>query len=216
VVNNAGIQVRHPLPAVDEAEFRRHLDVHLLGSYFLSRAAWPHLAANRGRIVNTLSALLFGMAGYAAYTAAKGGIFGLSRALAVEGREYGIGVNCVVPGAATRLMTGPATGVPDSVAALLETSLPAASVAQVVAYLAHASCGLQGECLSVAGNHVSRYVLAETKGVDLGSMTAEAFRDALDDVLDPQRLSIWKDTASVTADSQVAAQLGTLPQTSAL
>jgi NAD(P)-dependent dehydrogenase (short-subunit alcohol dehydrogenase family) len=216
LVNNAGIQVRQRIESVDEADFRRHLDIHLLGTYWLTRAAWPRLAAVGGRVVNTVSALLFGMEGYAAYTAAKGGILGLSRALAVEGRERGIGVNCVAPGAATRLMTGPATGVSPGIAAQLEAALPATAVAEIVAYLAHPACTLQGECISVAGNHVSRYLLAETAGVRLGALTAEAFRDAVGEVLDPSQLSIWKDTAAITQASQAAAQLASLPQTGVL
>jgi NAD(P)-dependent dehydrogenase (short-subunit alcohol dehydrogenase family) len=196
VINNAGIQVRQPLAHVDEATLKRHIDVHVMGSYLLMRAAWPHLAVTRGRVVNTLSGLLFGMEGYSAYAAAKGGIFGLSRALAVEGRALGIAVNCVVPGAATRLMIGPHLGVSEEVAKQLIAAYPAETVAEVVAYLAHESCGLDGECLVVAGNHMSRYVLAETRGMDFERLSAESIGGALPRIMDPAHLAIHRDTAA--------------------
>jgi NAD(P)-dependent dehydrogenase (short-subunit alcohol dehydrogenase family) len=216
LVNNAGIQVRQPLEALDEDVFRKHLDVHLLGTYFTSRAAWPHLCATRGRVVNTVSGLLFGMEGYSAYAAAKGGIYALTRTLAIEGRQHGIGVNCVCPGAATRLMTGPGTGVPSDVASMLEATLPPSAVAEVVVYLAHSSCALQGECLVVAGNRVSRIVLAETQGARLEKLTAESLIGSLATVLNTDRLSIHTDTAAAVQASQAGAQLNALPQTSAL
>jgi len=196
VINNAGIQVRQPLAHVDEATFKRHIDVHVMGSYLLMRTAWPHLAVARGRVVNTLSGLLFGMEGYSAYATAKGGIFGLSRSLAVEGRALGIAVNCVVPGAATRLMIGPHLGVSEEVAKQLIAAYPPETIAEVVAYLAHESCVLDGECLVVAGNHVSRYILAETRGMDFERLSAESIGGALPGIMDPAHLAIHRDTAA--------------------
>lgn len=214
VVNNAGIQVRQPIGTVDEATFRRQLDVHLLGTFLLASQAWPHLQATRGSIVNTLSGLLFGMEGYAGYAAAKGGIFGLSRTLAAEGEPVGISVNCVVPGAATRMMTG--GDMPAETVSALEKALPAAAVAEVVAYLAHPSCTLNGECIAVTGDFVSRYVLAETKGMRFDSLTAEAVASSIDTIMDTGRLDIWKDTPAAIAGCQVGGALNEVPNANAL
>lgn len=69
--------------------------------FYLTRAAWPHLKASRGVVVNTgsLTALMsFKNLGSLAHTTAKAGIIGMTRQLAMEGREYGIRANSISPG----------------------------------------------------------------------------------------------------------------------
>ena len=69
--------------------------------FFLTRAAWPHLKSSRGVIVNTasLTALMsFKNLGSLAHTTAKAGIIGMTRQLAMEGREHGIRANSISPG----------------------------------------------------------------------------------------------------------------------
>lgn len=83
----------------DEWDRNRREEVDLV--FYLTRAAWPHLKASRGVIVNTasLTALMsFKGLGSLAHTTAKAGIIGMTRQLAMEGRDYGIRANSISPG----------------------------------------------------------------------------------------------------------------------
>ena len=99
VVNNAGTSRVTPL-----AERRRGvaalLHTNLTGSFNVLRAAAARCSRGRGAIVSTASELaLMGQAGYVAYSATKGGILAMTRALAAEAAPHGVRVNAVCPGA---------------------------------------------------------------------------------------------------------------------
>jgi NAD(P)-dependent dehydrogenase (short-subunit alcohol dehydrogenase family) len=100
LVNNAGIAKSRVLAKTDESFWRQMLEVNLTGAYHCTRAALPAmLAVNRGRIVSISSTA--GLRGYAyctAYCAAKHGLIGFTRALALEVAKTGITVNAVCPG----------------------------------------------------------------------------------------------------------------------
>lgn len=99
LINNAGIAESAPLVRTSLELFRRMLDVNLIGTFLCSRAALPDmLEASFGRIVNVASiAGLKGAAYVSAYCAAKHGVIGLTRALALETATKGITVNAVCP-----------------------------------------------------------------------------------------------------------------------
>lgn len=99
LVNNAGAAESAPLVRTSLELFRRMLDVNLIGTFLCSRAALPEMVeAGFGRIVNVASvAGLKGAAYVSAYCAAKHGVVGLTRALAVETAKKGITVNAVCP-----------------------------------------------------------------------------------------------------------------------
>ena len=178
VVNNAGIlrdKAFHNLtPDLVEAVFL----VHLTGAFNVSRPAWRHLrAAGYGRVVNTTSASgLFGNFGQANYGAAKAGLVGLTRSLAVEGRKVGINVNAISPMASTR-MTQELLGENGEL-------LAPEQVSPVVAYLCHRECRISGQVLSVGGGHVSAVVTSVTRGITDPDLSAESVRDRLDEILD--------------------------------
>jgi NAD(P)-dependent dehydrogenase (short-subunit alcohol dehydrogenase family) len=99
LVNNAGAAESAPLLRTSLELFRRLLDVNLIGTFLCSRAALPGmLEAGFGRIINVASvAGLKGAAYVSAYCAAKHGVIGLTRALALETATRGITVNAVCP-----------------------------------------------------------------------------------------------------------------------
>ena len=197
VINNAGIYAGGAIDAFDAEVFRRHLEVHVLGSALVLKAAWPHLVASRGRVVNTMSASIFGMSEYTAYISAKGGILGLTRALAVEARPAGIKVNCVAPSAATRMMFDSMPGISDEAAAHFRSIMPPDAIAPVAAYLAHADCAVSGECFAVGGGRVTRYLIGETPGITRPALSPEIIRDELATIMDPTGYQLWPDTESL-------------------
>jgi len=92
---------------VTSAEFRELVDAHLGTAFETARAAAPHMVRQgRGAIVNTSSFAYLGDYGGTGYPAGKGGINGLTLAIAAELKDQGIRANVVCPGAKTRLSTG--------------------------------------------------------------------------------------------------------------
>lgn len=99
VVNNAGRHDFRITTAVTEDEWVHDVALNLNGAFFVAQAAIPHLLEVNGNIVNVASvAGLMGEAYSAAYTAAKHGVVGLTKALAVEYLNAPLRVNCVCPG----------------------------------------------------------------------------------------------------------------------
>jgi NAD(P)-dependent dehydrogenase (short-subunit alcohol dehydrogenase family) len=99
--NNAAMAYFNWLEDITDEEWNRDLREEIDLVFFLTRAAWPHLKSSHGVVVNTASLnglMSFKMLGSLAHTTAKAGIIGMTRQLAMEGREHGIRANSISPG----------------------------------------------------------------------------------------------------------------------
>lgn len=139
-VNNAGITRDAVVWKMTSARWQQVLDVHLGGTFHVTRAVVPAMrAAGRGRIVNVTSFTgLHGNVGQANYAAAKAGIVGFTKTVAKEVARFGITVNAISPNAATAMVAA----VPPEKRAELEQAIPVgrfadpAEMAPAVAFLA--------------------------------------------------------------------------------
>jgi 2-keto-3-deoxy-L-fuconate dehydrogenase len=163
LVNNAGIGAQGSVADADDDEWSRVLDVNVVGIARMTKAALPHLRRSRAAaVVNTCSvAALVGLPRRAVYSASKGAVLALTRAMAADHVGEGIRVNCVSPGTANtpwvqRLLGSAAD--PEAELARLSARQPTGrlveseDVAQAIAYLASPRSGsLTGISLSVDG-----------------------------------------------------------------
>ena len=106
LVNNAGILRDRSFKNMSDAEWDAVIDVHLRGAYLATKHVWAALLeqGQGGRIIMTSSTSgLIGNFGQANYGAAKAGLAGFMRVLALEGMKYGITVNVLAPAALSRM-----------------------------------------------------------------------------------------------------------------
>jgi NAD(P)-dependent dehydrogenase (short-subunit alcohol dehydrogenase family) len=180
VINNAGILRDASFKNMDPDKVDAVLDVHLRGAFNVTQPAWEHMRnQGYGRIVNTSSgAGVFGNFGQTNYGAAKMGLVGLTRVLAVEGAKNNIKANAIAPVAKTRMtedLLGPAA---DGLLPELVTPL--------VAFLVHEDVPVSGELYSVGGGRVARVFLGVTKGIVDHELTPETVRDRFDEIRDEE------------------------------
>ncbi|HWU47573.1 MAG TPA: SDR family oxidoreductase [Humibacter sp.] len=163
VINNAGIGAQGTVEDNDDAEWARVFDINVIGMARVSRAALPHLRESpAAAIVNTCSiAATAGLPQRALYSASKGAVLALTRAMAADHLREGIRVNCVNPGTADTPWIGRLlASAPDPQAerAALNARQPhgrlvtADEVAAAVAYLASPASGsTTGTSIAVDG-----------------------------------------------------------------
>ncbi len=162
LINNAGVNKVGRVESYDRVDLDRILDVNLVAPFLLCRAVVPGMRARRwGRIVNVTS--IFGVvskAGRSAYSASKFGLFGMTRALALEVAEDNVLVNCVAPGFVdtelTRRVLG-ADGIAEMVRQVPMGRLASPEeIAQTVAFLCgEANTFMTGQTLVVDGGFTS-------------------------------------------------------------
>lgn len=163
VINNAGIGAAGDVAANDDDEWRRVLDVNVIGIARVTRAALPHLrASTRAAVVNTCSVVAtVGVPNRALYSASKGAVASLTLAMAADHVREGIRINAVLPGTADTPWVGrllEAADDPDAAAAALRARQPmgrlvsADEVAHAIVYLASpAASSTTGTLLAVDG-----------------------------------------------------------------
>src|SRR6187551_295836 len=176
IINNAGILRDTSFKNMTKDQLEPVLDVHLKGAFYVTQPAWQLMRdQGYGRIVNTSSgAGIFGNFGQTNYGAAKMGLVGFTRVLAVEGAKNNIKANAIAPVAKTRMteeLLGPAAD-----------QLAPEFVTPVVTYLAHESCPVSGEVYSVGGGRVARVFIGVTPGYVSKDLTAEAVAENFDQI----------------------------------
>ncbi|GAA4854206.1 3-oxoacyl-ACP reductase FabG [Actinomycetospora corticicola] len=106
LINNAGITRDNLLFKMSESDWDQVMGVHLRGSFLMTRAVQGHMVAEQfGRIVNLSSTSALGNRGQVNYSAAKAGLQGFTKTLAIELGRFGITANCVAPGFIASEMT---------------------------------------------------------------------------------------------------------------
>lgn len=160
VVNNAGVLRDKSFGKLEPDMVRDVMAVHLDGAFHVSKAAWPHLVKQgSGRIVMTSSGSgLYGNIGQANYGAAKMGLVGLMRVLALEGARSGIQVNAIAPLARSQMTEGV---LPEEILERLSPEW----VSPLVAWLASDECVDSGHIYSVAGGYYARVAVVEGPGI---------------------------------------------------
>ncbi|MFE6736545.1 SDR family NAD(P)-dependent oxidoreductase [Microbacterium sp. NPDC057650] len=170
LVNSAGIGASGTIVDNDAAEWRRVFDVNVIGTATMIRACLPHLIASpKGSVVNVASAVaLTGFPNRVLYTASKGAVLSMTRALAADHLRDGVRFNAVCPGTTETPWIGRLLSESDDPVAArsaLEARQPhgrlvaADEVAEAVAYLAGPrSQSTNGVALSVDAGIESLYV----------------------------------------------------------
>jgi NAD(P)-dependent dehydrogenase (short-subunit alcohol dehydrogenase family) len=163
LVNNAGILRDKSFAKMTLEDFRAVVDVHLMGSVFVTKEVWPIMRdQNYGRIVMTTSTSgLFGNFGQTNYGAAKLGLVGLMNSLMLEGAKYNVFTNSIAPVAATRMTQGL---MPEAALKRLAPEL----VTPAVVFL----CSDQapnGVIMQAAGGRYFVAAIVQNQGVELGT-----------------------------------------------
>jgi NAD(P)-dependent dehydrogenase (short-subunit alcohol dehydrogenase family) len=175
VVHNAGFVQDKSLRKMSPDQWDAVLDVHLRAAFGLSRAAWPAFEERGGgRLVFISSAAgLYGNFGQANYAAAKMGLYGLCRSIAIEGRKANIYCNCVAPFGATELNSG---NMPDALKAMIKTEY----VAPLVGYLAHRDCQESGSMFEASGGAFKKLRWERSEGLRLDTTKPLSIADVAD------------------------------------
>ena len=158
VVNNAGILRDRFFFNMSVEEWRAVIDVHLNGSFYVSRAAAPYFKAqNSGCYVHmTSTSGLIGNLGQANYAAAKLGIVGLSKSIALDMARYGVRSNCIAPFAWSRMIGSIPTETPEQKARVDKMKvMQTAKIAPLAVYLASAAArDVSGQVFAVRANEL--------------------------------------------------------------
>lgn len=173
----------------DQLDLVQRVNVH--AAFWLTRTAWPQMKAQGfGRIVYIASHSIYGVRGAAPYASAKSAFIGLARGYALEGAEYDIHCNVVLPSAYTRMTE---RMPPSDYRTWVSNTLAPARVSPGVAYLLSAESEQNGEMFSIGGGRVARVQLAETEGVTGLGESLDEWRKAFDVVMTQDRRIFPKD-----------------------
>jgi len=158
VINNAGILRDRFFHNMSADEWRAVIDVHLNGTFYVSRAAAPHFKAQQsGAYIHmTSTSGLIGNFGQANYAAAKLGIVALSKSIALDMAKFGVRSNCISPFAYSRMIGSIPTDTPDQQARVERLQrMQTHHIAPLAVYLAsEAAREVTGQIFAVRANEI--------------------------------------------------------------
>jgi NAD(P)-dependent dehydrogenase (short-subunit alcohol dehydrogenase family) len=181
VISNAGIYEMVPFDELTVEQWRRMLQVHLDGAFFLSQPAMRIMRSQGyGRLVFVASNIgAFGQERTAHYAAAKGGIIGLTNALANEGAAHGVLANAVLPIGQTRMMTDSmGEREPNPVLDQFFAATTAERVVPITVYLASRDCQLNHHYFSAVAGRFARVFV----GLGEGWVDGEGAEPTVEDI----------------------------------
>lgn len=116
LINSAGINIRGAIDELSADDFNKVMDVNVNGTWLCSRAVTPYMKTQKdGRIINIASTLgVVGLANRTPYTASKGAVVQMTRALGLELAAFNINVNAICPGPFLTEMNIPIAGTPEA------------------------------------------------------------------------------------------------------
>ncbi len=192
VINNAGILRDKAFHNMDESLVDPVLEVHLKGAFNVTGPAFRVMREKGyGRIISTSSAAgIFGNFGQANYGAAKMGLVGFTRVLAVEGARFNIAANAIAPIALTRMT--------EDLLGELGQKLQPDYVAPLVTFLAHESCDATGRVFSVGGGRVAEVFIGECQGFTDADLSPESVRDNWSTICDREGYAVPAQIAEET------------------
>jgi NAD(P)-dependent dehydrogenase (short-subunit alcohol dehydrogenase family) len=182
VINNAGILRDRTMLNMSSEEYNRVMDIHVDGSWYVSRAAVPHLRENNyGRVIFTSSgAGLWGNFGQTNYSAAKMAVVGMMLAMKLEMAKYNCNVNVISPLAASRLLGTVMTEEQ------METLNPD-FVAAMVVYLCTEECTETGGIFMAGGGNFAKAQMVANDGITIesrGDISVENIAKSIYDISD--------------------------------
>ena len=159
LIHNAGNTRFDPLAEITYEAFRSLVDVHMLGAFNVVRPAFPRMTkAGYGRVVLTGSiGGIYTMPQTVHYAMSKASMIGLNNAISVEGNEFGVKSNMILPGAVTRM----SEGIDVSQFPPMDPTL----VAPMVGYLSHEDCAVSAEIYAAVAGRMARVYVTETHGL---------------------------------------------------
>jgi NAD(P)-dependent dehydrogenase (short-subunit alcohol dehydrogenase family) len=181
VCSNAGFLRDQAVHNMKEEDWRDIIDTHLTGAYNILRHAWPVFRQQAyGRVVLTSSSSGFvGNFGQANYGAAKAGLVGLMNVLKLEGMKYNVNVNCLGPGATTRMTENL---MPRGEAAAPRPPMGPELVAPAVTYLCSPQCKSSGMIIEASGGGFGRAAIVRNERVMIDQPTADKVEAAWDKI----------------------------------
>ena len=184
LVNNAGRG--GPTGTIEDttaAQVATIVSTHMVGTYLMCRAAWPHMRAQQyGRVLITSSAAAVGSLGMPAYAMAKAGLIGLARSLALEGADHGITVNVLMPIGYTR---SAALNPHEDTRRWMEQNFPPHLCAPTAALLVHEDTPCSGEIITTGAGRAALIATVGVPGWSGGAhLTMEDLRDHWSEVVD--------------------------------
>lgn len=158
VVNNAGVTRDRMFFNMSLEEWKAVVDVHLNGSFYIARAAAPHFKAQAGGsyIHMTSTSGLIGNVGQANYAAAKMGLVGLSKSIAMDMARFNVRSNCIAPWAWTAMTANIPADSPAAIARIDKLKkMESAKIAPMAVYLASdAAARVSGQIFGVRANEI--------------------------------------------------------------